>query len=62
MSLEKIMKEYHENDLCIGDLLCSIPADGLSLNEAFELTIAAKKYADGDRFYRIIEGHRQEEL
>ena len=46
----------------MGDLLCSIPADGLSLDEAFELTIAAKKYADGDRFYRIIEDHEMEEL
>lgn len=62
MTLEKVKEEYHQNDICMGELLLSIPADGLSLEEAFELSIAAKKWADGDRFYRVIEDGNPEEL
>lgn len=62
MTLEKVKESYRENDVCMGELLLSIPADGLSLDEAFELNIAAKKWADGDRFYRVIEDGKPEEL
>lgn len=62
MTLEKVKKQYHQNDVCMGELLLSIPADGLSLEEAFELSIAAKKWADGDRFYRVINDGKPEEL
>lgn len=62
MTLEKVKEEYHQSDVCMGELLLSIPADGLSLEEAFELSIAAKKWADGDRFYREIEDGKPEEL
>lgn len=62
MTLEKVKDEYHQNDVCMGELLLSIPANGLSLEEAFELSIAAKKWADGDRFYRIIDSGEPEEL
>lgn len=43
MTLERVKDEYHQNDVCMGELLLSIPANGLSLEEAFELSIAAKK-------------------
>lgn len=62
ITLAKIMEEYHKGDVCMGELLLSIPADGLSLEEAFELNIAAKKWADGDRFYRTVEDGEPEEL
>lgn len=62
ITLEKVKEQYHQNDVCMGELLLSIPADGLSLEEAFELGIAAKKWADGDRFYRVIEDGKPEEL
>ena len=54
MTLGKVQKEYRENDVCMGELLDALPADGLSIEEAFELAITAKKWADGDRFYRSI--------
>lgn len=62
MTLEKVQEEYRISDVCMGELLLSIPADGLSLKEAFELSIAAKKWADGDRFYRVIDDGNPEEL
>ena len=62
MTLEKVRKEYLENDVCMGELLDTIPAEGLSIEEAFELSIAAKKWADGDRFYRVIGGGEPEEI
>lgn len=43
-------------------LLDALPADGLSIEEAFELAITAKKWADGDRFYRSINDGEPEEL
>ena len=57
MTLGKVQKEYRENDVCMGELL-----DALSIEEAFELAITAKKWADGDRFYRSINDGEPEEL
>lgn len=62
MTLDKLKKEYMESDVCMGEMLLSIPANGLSIEEAFELSIAAKKWADGDRFYRVIDDGEPEEL
>lgn len=62
MTLDKIKEEYLESDVCMGETLLSIPATGLSVEEAFELAIEAKKWADGDRFYRVINDDRPEEL
>ena len=62
MTLGKVQKEYRENDVCMGELLDALPADGLSIEEAFELAITAKKWADGGRFYRSINDGEPEEL
>ena len=62
MTLGKVQKEYRENDVSMGELLDALPADGLSIEEAFELAITAKKWADGDRFYRSINDGEPEEL
>jgi len=62
MTLEKLKEEYRNSDVCMGEMLLSISADGLSIEEAFELSIAAKKWADGDRFYRIVDDGDLEEL
>lgn len=62
MTLGKVQKEYRENYVCMGELLDALPADGLSIEEAFELAITAKKWADGDRFYRSINDGEPEEL
>lgn len=62
MTLEKLKEEYRDSDVCMGEMLLSMPADGLSIEEAFELSIAAKKWADGDRFYRVVDDGDPEEL
>lgn len=62
MTLDKIKEEYRESDVCMGETLLSIPATDLSLEEAFELSIEAKKWADGDKFYRVINDNKPEEL
>ncbi|WP_226992569.1 hypothetical protein [Bacteroides graminisolvens] len=36
----------------MGETLALIPADSLSLEEAFQLYIEAMKWAEGDRFYK----------
>lgn len=38
------------------------PPTAFSIEEAFELAITAKKWADGDRFYRSINDGEPEEL
>lgn len=48
IALKRIKSEYHSGDVCMYDLLASLPADGLSIEEAFEVYIEAKKWADGD--------------
>lgn len=55
VTLERIKDEYHTNDLCMGELLASFAADGLNLEEAFEMYLEAKKWADGDKFFRMID-------
>lgn len=62
MTLRKVQEEYGENDVCMRELLDALPADGLSIEEAFGLAVAAKKWADGDRFYRSINDGEPEEL
>ena len=62
MTLRKVQEEYGENGVCMGELLEALPADGLSIEEAFGLAVAAKKWADGDRFYRSINDGEPEEL
>lgn len=46
----------------MGELLAVTPARGLSMEEAFELNIAARKWADGDEFYRVIDDGKPEKL
>ena len=62
VTLDRIKAEYHGNDVSMGELLAALPADGLSIEEAFELAVAARKWADGDRFYRSINDGEPEEL
>ena len=50
-SLDSIKQTYQKEDNCMAELLASEPADGLSIEEAFELYIQAKNWADGDSFF-----------
>lgn len=62
LTLEEIKSEYHKNDVCMGELLASLPTRGLTMEEAFELNIAARKWADGDEFFRVIDDGKPEKL
>ncbi len=62
LTLEEIQVEYHKSDVCMGELLASLPARGLTMEEAFELNIAARKWADGDEYFRVINDGEPEKL
>lgn len=46
----------------MGEMLASIPADSLSLEQAFELYIEAMKWAEGDRFFVCKNDEPMQEL
>ncbi|MFS2518277.1 hypothetical protein [Bacteroides xylanisolvens] len=62
LTLEEIQSEYHKNDVCMSELLGNLPTRGLTMEEAFELNIAARKWADGDKFFRAIDGEELKRL
>lgn len=51
-NLKDVMKEYSQSEVCMGETLGKISANGLTIEEAFELYIKAMNYAEGDEFYR----------
>lgn len=55
-SLEDVVKEYSQSGVCMAETLARIPANGLTIEEAFELYIKVMNYAEGDEFYKIAEG------
>lgn len=44
----------------MGEMLASVPADGLTVEEAFYLYIRAMQWAEGDRFFRWIYDGKEE--
>lgn len=50
--LEEIKSGYGDSEVCMGEMLASVPADGLTVEEAFYLYIRAMQWAEGDRFFR----------
>ena len=53
LSFNKVKDMYHESDAIMGEMLASIPADGMSIEDAFYLYIAAQNWANGDEFIQI---------
>ena len=49
---EEIKSGYGDSEVCMGEMLASVPADGLTVEEAFYLYIRAMQWAEGDRFFR----------
>ncbi len=49
---EEIKSGYGDSEVCMGEMLASVPADGLTLEEAFYLYMRAMQWAEGDRFFR----------
>lgn len=55
--LEEIKKAYETSDVCMGELLEDLSADGLSIDDAFYVYMIALEYAEGDTFYRKLGGY-----
>ena len=65
--LEEIKSGYGDSEVCMGEMLASVPADGasvpadgLTVEEAFYLYIRAMQWAEGDRFFRWIYDGKEE--
>ena len=59
--LEEIKKEYGTSEVCMGEILDSVSADGFSIEEAHWLYMRAMEWANGDKFY-IHFGHEDNVL
>lgn len=62
LTLNDVKEEYRKSDVCMGETLAFIPADSLSLEEAFQFYIEAMKWAEKDRFYVSKEDSLPQEL
>ena len=47
-TFKKIIRQYAQSEVCMGELLANISADGMSIEDAFELYIKAMNYAEKD--------------
>ena len=54
-TFEKIIEQYTQSEVCMGELLANISADGMSIEDAFELYIKAMNYAEKDEFYQLAD-------
>lgn len=61
-SFNKVKDMYHKLDVVMGEMLASIPADGMSIEDAFYLYIAAQNWANGDEFIQIIGDNDNEKI
>ena len=60
--LDYIKALYVYSDVCMSEMLASVPADGLTLEEAFELYVDAMKWLEHDCFYQEFEEGGRKEL
>ena len=54
-TFEKIIEQYTQSEVCMGELLANISADGMSIEDAFELYIKAMNYAEKDEIYKLAD-------
>jgi len=50
VTLETIKKDYFENEVCMGEILASTRADGLTIEDAFMMYMNAMNWANGISF------------
>ena len=55
-TFKQIIRLYAHSYVCMGELLANISADGMSIEDAFELYIKAMNYAEKDEFYQLADG------
>lgn len=58
--MEEVKATYHDSEVVMGEMLASVPADGLSMEEAFFLYVAALNWANGDEFTQILGDNEEE--
>lgn len=51
LNLNHIKEQYKFSEVCMGELLADIPAEGLSIEDAFELYIRCMQWVEGDKFF-----------
>lgn len=61
-SFNKVKDMYHKLDVVMGEMLASIPADGMSIEDAFYLYIAAQNWANGDEFTQVLGDNDNEKI
>lgn len=61
-SFNKVKDMYHKSDVVMGEMLASIPADGMSIEDVFYLYIAAQNWANGDEFTQILGDNDNEKI
>lgn len=54
LTLAKVKVMYRDSDVVMGEMLSSTSADGLSVEEAFYLYVAAQNWASGDAFSQVL--------
>ena len=62
LSLTKVKDMYHKSDVVMGEMLASVPADGMSIEDAFYLYIAAQNWANGDEFTQVLGDNDNEKI
>lgn len=62
LSLTKVKEMYHKSDVVMGEMLESVPADGMSIEDAFYLYIAAQNWANGDEFTQVLGDNDNEKI
>ena len=62
LSLTKVKEMYHKSDVVMGEMLASIPADGMSIEDAFYLYIAAQNWANGVEFTQVLGDNDNEKI
>ena len=62
LSFTKVKEMYHKSDVVMGEMLASIPADGMSIEDAFYLYIAAQNWANGDEFTQVLGDNDNEKI
>lgn len=61
-SFNKVKDMYYKSDVVMGEMLASIPADGMSIEDAFYLYIAAQNWANGDEFTQVLGDNDNEKI
>ena len=61
-SFNKAKDMYYKSDVVMGEILASVPADGMSIEDAFYLYIAAQNWANGDEFTQVLGDNDNEKI